>query len=68
MEVGKVLKKGIKIWKENMPIKGSIVAISKILGINPYGLIYSDNMSIVVEDKKISIIKERVEKGELLLY
>ncbi|MCR2044626.1 hypothetical protein [Anaerosalibacter massiliensis] len=68
MEVGKVLKKGIKIWKENMPIKESIVAISKILDINPYGLIYSDNMSIVVEDKKISIIKERVENGELLLY
>lgn len=63
-EAGKVIDKGIKIWKEDIPLKDSTKIISETLDINPYRLISSGSMLVVAEDKKIDILeKELKEEG-----
>lgn len=59
-EAGKVIDKGIQIWEDAIPMKKSTKVISDIVGINPYRLISSGSMLMVVSTDKVEIIEEKL--------
>lgn len=62
-EASKATGKGIKVIEELIPIKDVTKEIGEILEINPYRLISSGSMLIIVEKEKISVINEELDKN-----
>lgn len=62
-EASKATGKGIKVIEELIPIKDVTKEIGEILGINPYRLISSGSMLIIVEKEKVSAINEELDKN-----
>ena len=66
-EASKVIEKGVKIWKENIPIKEVTKRICESFDINPYRLISSGSMLAVVPSGNIEEIKENFIKEGIKL-
>lgn len=62
-EASKATGKGIKVIEELIPIKDVTKEIGEILEINPYRLISSGSMLIIVEKEKVSVINEELDKN-----
>ncbi len=54
--------KGIKIYKELIPMKQVTKEIASILNIDPYRLISSGSMLIIAEEDKIKTIESQLGK------
>lgn len=61
-EAAMALNRGIKVFKELIPVKDVTREIAGILGIDLYRLISSGSMLIIVESEKTSIIEKELSK------
>lgn len=61
-ESSKAIGKGIRIWKNSIPVKDITREIGELLNIDIYRLISSGSMLIIGEEEKISKIQERLNK------
>lgn len=64
-EASQAIGKGIKIWKDSIPVKEVTREIGSILNIDIYRLISSGAMLIIGEENKISKIKEKLKKEDI---
>lgn len=64
-EGAKAINKGMKIYKDLIPMKEVTKKISSILEIDPYRLISSGSMLIVADEEKVKIIKDRLAKEDI---
>ena len=66
-EAGEAIGFGIELYYEDIPIDDVTVKLSNILGIDPYKLISSGSMLIIMKDGKINELKSELEKENILL-
>lgn len=66
-EASKAINKGIKIDKAAIPIKDITLEISKILDINPYRLISSGSMLMVIDEENYHGLKEKLKEDNIEL-
>ncbi|NLJ98877.1 MAG: AIR synthase [Tissierellia bacterium] len=59
------VNKGMKVYKDLIPMKEVTKEISSILGIDPYRLISSGSMLIVTAEDKVKTIKDRLAKEDI---
>lgn len=64
-EASKAINKGVLINQNQIPIKDITVEISKILDINPYRLISSGSMLMVLDEKNYDDLKEKLKEDKI---
>ena len=64
-EASYAIEKGVLIEKDLIPIDMSTLEISKALDIDPYKLISSGSMLMIVSDDKLKELKEELEKESI---
>lgn len=66
-EASKAIGKGIEINKKDIPIHESTEKIAKMLNINPYRLISSGSMVIVMDERDVEDMTRDLQKDQILL-
>lgn len=66
-EASKAIDKGLLINRENIPIKSITLEISKLLNIDPYRLISSGSMLMVIEEENYKKLKEELKEENIQL-
>lgn len=66
-EGAKAIDKGIKVYKESIPMLESTKVISNILEIDPYRLISSGSMLIIASEDKVEEIKKELGKEGIMV-
>lgn len=66
-EASKAIGKGIEINKNDIPIHESTEKIAKMLNINPYRLISSGSMVIVMDERDVEDMTRDLQKDQILL-
>ena len=66
-EASKAINRGIRIDKASIPIKDITVDISNLLDINPYRLISSGSMLMVLDEKNYNELKVDLKKEDIEL-
>ncbi len=61
-EAAVAIGKGVKIYEDLIPIKDVTKEIANILNIDPYRLISSGSMLIIVDEEKVDLLKEELGK------
>lgn len=61
-EASKAINRGIQIDKDSIPIKDITLEISNILDINPYRLISSGSMLIIIDEKNYYELKAKLKE------
>lgn len=64
-EASKAIGKGIRIFKDSIPVKDITREIGEILNIDIYRLISSGSMIIIGEEERISKIQKRLKKLDI---
>lgn len=59
------VRKGIKVYKDQIPMKEITKKISEVLDIDPYKLISSGSMLIIADEQKADIIAERLKMEDI---
>ncbi len=60
-EASAAIEKGIKIDKSLIPIEKSTLEITRVLDIDPYKLISSGSMLMIIADEKLNKLKNELE-------
>lgn len=61
-EASKAVNKGIKLYKDRIPMKESTKAISDFLDIDPYRLISSGSMLVIAPKDKVNFIQDSLKE------
>lgn len=64
-EASIAIEKGVMIVKESIKIEESTKAITELLGIDPYRLISSGSMLMIVSDDKLNNLKKSLEDEQI---
>jgi len=64
-EAAVAIGKGVKIYEDLIPIKDVTKEIANILNIDPYRLISSGSMLIIVDEEKVDLLKEELGKDDI---
>ncbi|MBZ2175479.1 AIR synthase family protein [Schnuerera sp. xch1] len=62
-EAAVATNRGVKIYKDLIPMKNVTAVISNILNINPYRLISSGSMLIIADEKKVNILESKLKEN-----
>jgi hydrogenase expression/formation protein HypE len=66
-EASYAIGKGVKIYKDKIPMKESTREIAKILNIDPYRLISSGSMLIIADPNKAEMLKKSLDDEGILI-
>lgn len=66
-EASYAIEKGVLLHKDLVPINQSTIEISEALQIDPYKLISSGSMLMIVSDEKLEKLKKELEKEDISL-
>lgn len=66
-EASKAIDKGILVNKEDIPVKDITLDISRVLDIDPYRLISSGSMLMVISEDNYYNLKEKLEEDDIQL-
>lgn len=65
-EASNAIEKGVLIHKELIPLEESTKVISKLFNIDPYKLISSGSMLMIISDDKLEKLKRELDKENIL--